>query len=145
MPSDEQLIEEWFETLFNDSDLSVADEILADEVTYSGPRSISPRDPSTPADIKRYVEIYHRAFPDIEYTVEHVFSEGSEYCVRWRAEGTHESELFGIEATDEAFSKEGLSVFVVEDGRITEVHSQWDTLGMTQELDIMPPLGMAGN
>jgi hypothetical protein len=28
----------------------------------------------------------------------------------------------------------------VDDGRITEIWSQWDTLGMARELEFLPPL-----
>jgi hypothetical protein len=40
------------------------------------------------------------------------------------------------------FSTEGISVFVVEGGEITEVYAQWDTLQMVQDLGVVPPVGL---
>lgn len=136
------LVHRWFGELFNDAELAVADEILAPDVTYHGPESLSPTAVTTPEDIKRYVEIYRTAFPDLRYSVEHVFGDEHEVAARWTATGTHRSELFGVDATGELFTTEGLNVFTVEEGRITEVWSQWDTLGMVQELEILPPIGL---
>ncbi|MEF8899925.1 MAG: ester cyclase [Halovenus sp.] len=64
---------------------------------------------------------------------------------RWSATGTQESDLFGMDPTGEMFSAEGISVFAVEDGEITEVHAQWDTLQMVQDLGVVPPVGLAAD
>lgn len=141
----EDLARRWFEDLFNRRDLEAADEILAPDVSYHGPASLSPRDVRGPEDIREYVEVYATAFPDLLYTVEDVSATDGEVRVRWTATGTHESDLFGLEATGEAFSVEGLDVFVVADGEIQEVYAQWDTLKMVQELGIVPPVGLAAD
>lgn len=138
----EALVRRWFEELFTDGDLGTADEILAADVRYHGPESLSPTDVTTPEDIKRYVEVYGRAFPDLQYTVEDVFGEGGQVCARWTATGTHRSDLFGIEPTGEVFVEEGVNVFTVREGEIAEVWSDWDTLKMVQELEIVPPIGL---
>lgn len=139
----ETLARRWFEDLFNAGDLDVADEILAPDVSYHGPPSLSPREVAGPEDITDYVEVYATAFPDLYYEVEDVSVAGHEVRVRWTATGTHESDLFDMEPTGEAFTVEGIDLFVVEDGAIAEVYAQWDTLKMVQELGIVPPIGLA--
>ena len=134
---DTQLVRRWFDELFNRGDLAVADEILADDVSYDGPQSLSPSDVTGPTDIKAYVETYQTAFPDLYYTVEDVTATDSEVRVRWSAMGTHENDLFGIEPTGEGFTVDGINVFSVADGRITDVYAQWDTLKMVQELGVV--------
>jgi steroid delta-isomerase-like uncharacterized protein len=134
---DTQLVRRWFDELFNRGDLAVADEILADNVSYDGPQSLSPSDVTGPADIKAYVETYQTAFPDLYYTVENVTATDGEVRVRWSAMGTHENDLFGIEPTGEGFTVDGINVFSVADGRITDVYAQWDTLKMVQELGVV--------
>jgi steroid delta-isomerase-like uncharacterized protein len=135
-----ELVHRWFDELFNDADLAVADDILAPDVRYHGPDSLTPSDVTSPADVKEYVEVYRQAFPDLRYTVEDVFGSDGRVCARWTATGTHRSDLFGIEPTGEVFVADGINVFTVEDGRITEVRSQWDTLGMARELEFLPSL-----
>ncbi len=140
----EALVERWFDDLFNQGELSVADDILAADVEYTGPKSLSPQDVSGPADIKEYVEVYQTAFPDLWYTIEDVAVADGAVRVRWSVTGTHRSELFGIEPTGEAFTVDGINEFVLEDGLITEVYAQWDTLKMVQELGVVPPVDGAG-
>ena len=137
----EKLVHRWFEELFNDADLSVADEILASGVRYHGPESLTPTDVASPADVKEYVGVYRRAFPDLRYAVDDVFGSGETITARWTATGTHRSELFGIEPTGEVFVAEGINVFSVVDGEIDEIWSEWDTLRMVEELGVIPKLG----
>jgi steroid delta-isomerase-like uncharacterized protein len=138
----EALVRRWFEELFNRGKLAVADEILAADVDYRGPPSLTPQAVSGPDDIKEYVQVYQNAFPDLQYTVDTVTAVGDRVLVEWTATGTHRSDLFGIESTGEVFTVDGIDVFTVEEGRITAVHAQWDTLGMVQELGAVPEVGL---
>jgi len=136
----ERLAERWFEELFNEGDLAVADEILAEDVRYDGPSSLAPDDVDGPDDVKEYVDVYASAFPDLWYTVERLVPTAEGVAVEWSVTGTHRSEVFGIEGTGEVMTVEGVNLFTVEDGRITAVRSEWDTLEMAQELDAVPPI-----
>ena len=46
-------------------------------------------------------------------------------------------DLFGIEPTGEGFTVDGIDVFAVADGRITDIHAPWDTLKLVQEPDVV--------
>lgn len=131
-PSD--LVRRWFEDLFTEGDLAVAGDILVEDVEYRGPPSLSPTDVSGSTDIREFVEVYRTAFPDLRYTVEQMDTSDETLLVRWTAVGTHESDVFGMEPTGDSFAVEGISVFGREDGVITDVYAQWDTLKMVQEL-----------
>ena len=92
-PSD--LVRRWFEDLFTEGDLAVAGDILAEDVEYCGPPSLSPTDVSGPTDIREFVEVYRTAFPDLRYTVEQMGTSDETLLVRWTAVGTHESDFSG--------------------------------------------------
>ncbi len=139
----EAVVYRWFEDLFTGGNLGVADEILADDVSYHGPPSLSPQDVTEPEDIKQYVDVYQTAFPDLAYNVEDVSPTGDGLCVLWSATGTHESDLFDMEPTGEMFHVDGINHFEIEDGKITRIEAEWDTLKMVQELGIVPPIGVA--
>jgi len=134
----ESLVRRWFGDLFTEGALGVADDILAAAVDYRGPPSLSPTDVAGPADIKAFVQVYQTAFPDLRYTVESITEDDGTCFVRWSAVGTQEGDLFGLEASGESFAVEGISVFETEDGQITTIHAQWDTLKMVQELGGVP-------
>ncbi|MGM0372242.1 MAG: ester cyclase [Halobacteriota archaeon] len=143
MPDHEAIVEQYYEELFNEGSLDIADEILAEDVQYHGPRSVTPGTLESPSQVKAFVKRYHGAFPDIDYHVESVFRSGDQVAVRWTSEGTHTEDLFGIEGQGEEFTGTGLNVFEFEDGKIAEVWSYWDTLGMVRELGLVAPMGLA--
>jgi len=145
MVDHEAAITRYYEEMFTDGDTNVADEILAEDVSYHGPRSVTPGTLSNVTQVKAFVKRYHSAFPDIEYEVESIFGDGDEYAVRWNSKGTHTEKLFGIEGEGEEFSGTGLNMFQFEDGEISEVWSYWDTLGMVRELGLVSPVGMGKN
>lgn len=135
---EEAVVRRWFEELFNEGDLAVAEEIVASELEYHGPMSLSPAEVAGPADVKEFVELYRTAFPDLRYAIQRLSYGDGEVSVWWSATGTHRSDLFAIESTGEPFTIEGLDVFVFEDGKIAEVYAQWDTLKLVQELGVVP-------
>ena len=50
-------------------------------------------------------------------------------------------DLFGIEPTGEGFTVDGIDIFTIEAGEITEVYAHWDTLKMVQELGVVSAAG----
>lgn len=143
MEETEAIIDRYYEELFNEGNLDVAEDILAPDIEYHGPRSVTPGSLTTRSQVTKFVERYHGAFPDIDYHVEEQISEGDQVAVRWTSSGTHTEELFGIEAAGGEFTGTGLNLFTIEDGQIQEVWSYWDTLGMVRELGLVAPMGLA--
>lgn len=135
--SPEELVHRWFEEMFNEGDLKVADEILAADVEYQGPNSLTPQDVTGSEDIKEYVETYKTAFPDLTYRVEESSETEDGIVVQWSMTGTQRGDLFEMESTGEAFAEDGINIFSIENGRITSIRSEWDTLKMVNELGIV--------
>ena len=48
---------------------------------------------------------------------------------------------FGIDPTGEGFTVDGIDVFTVEAGEITEVYTHWDILKTVQELGVVSAAG----
>ncbi|WP_211250823.1 ester cyclase [Haladaptatus cibarius] len=86
------------------------------------------------------METYRRAFPDAEYTVEKEVAEDDFVSVRYTARGTHEGELMDIEPTGERVTVSGMEMYRVEDGKIAEMWTNYDTVGLLQQLDVLPSL-----
>jgi steroid delta-isomerase-like uncharacterized protein len=141
MTDGKELIDRWFQGLYNDKDLSVAEEILAEEIRYYGPQSIGSDSVTTRDEVKDFVTQFHENVPNIEYNVEMLFSMDGKYCACWTAEGTQETDLFGMETDSEEFHDRGVNAFVIEDGKIVEIWSYWDTLdsvlGLASEYEEM--------
>ncbi len=126
--------------LFNHTgDLAAADEIYAPD--YVG------HDPTT-GDIrgvesaKQFAAAYRQAFPDLEATIEDQIAEGDKVVSRFSARGTHqgETEEFGP-PTGNRVETSGITIERFEGGKIAEDWTQYDALGMMQQLGLIPEPG----
>ena len=81
---------------------------------------------------------YRAAFPDLEVTVEDVIAEGDLVAVRWTARGTHQGDLFGIAPTGKQATVTGITIDRFSGGKVAESWTNWDTLGLLQQLGAVP-------
>ncbi|WP_121741904.1 ester cyclase [Natronorubrum halophilum] len=131
------------EEIWTAGNLDAIDELFADGFVL--------HDPSTDGesrgrdDYREYVETYRAAFPDVEYEVESIVAEGGIVALRYTAGGTHEGEFMGIAPTGERVSVSGMEQYRVEDGRIVEMWTSYDALGLFQQLGVVPPLEELGD
>jgi steroid delta-isomerase-like uncharacterized protein len=127
------------EEVWNQGNLDAADEIYATDYVY--------HDPGNPAGwhglegIKQAVSTYRAAYPDLHFTVEDIVAEGDKVVVRWTGVGTHNGELMGIPPTGKLVATPGLNLIRYKEGKAVEEWSGWDTLGMMQQLGVIPPMG----
>jgi len=81
------------------------------------------------------------AFPDIDRTVEELISDDAAHVVsRWTATGTHRGYFMSVAPTGKRVTITGLSIHRINNGKIVEEWSQWDSLGLLQQLGVMPTI-----
>lgn len=130
------LARRWFEELFNQEELDVADEILA-----QGHLDHDPTLPDTsdgPEGSKETVRLYRGAFPDTHITVEDQIAEGDLVVTRWTARGTHQGDLMGVPPSGNQATVEGITINRISDGKIAESWANYDALGMMQQIGAIP-------
>lgn len=132
----------WYEEIFNQGRLEVADEICAADYTnldlYGPPGGW----PHGPEGTKAVVMTYRTAFPDVHFTVEDQIAEGDEVATRWTARGTHTGPLpGGIGPTGKPVVVTGISVERYDNGKMAESRVNWDFLGLLQQLGVVPSPG----
>jgi steroid delta-isomerase-like uncharacterized protein len=121
------LILRFYEELWNNWDLPIADEILAPEVHFRGTLG------TTGVGIKAfkgYVERVRAAFPDWHNRVDELIAAGEKVVARLTWSGTHDGELLGVPPTGRRVTYAGVGIFELRDGRIC---AAW-VVGDTQEL-----------
>ena len=74
------LIQRFVEEAFNRGNLDIADEVYAPSFASHDPTT--PEGPGSPEDVKQFVNLYRRAFPDIHTTVEDLIAEGDKVTYR---------------------------------------------------------------
>ena len=137
MSADEMknVIRRHLEEMWHEGKLEIAEEICAENLTYHDPASSAA---ISLASYKEYITAVRTAFPDLRYVVYDMISEGDKVMVRWCFEGTQKGAIRGIRPTDRHVSFTGMSLYTIENGKITEAWTNWDTYGYLQQLDALP-------
>jgi steroid delta-isomerase-like uncharacterized protein len=97
--------------------------------------------PGWPTDrdgLRKLVEYFRSAFPDIHVTIEDIVAEGDIVMHRQTMRGTHLGEFFGIPPTGKSVVMTGTHLFRVADGKLIEHHANNDDLGMLRQLGAIP-------
>jgi steroid delta-isomerase-like uncharacterized protein len=124
------------EEVFNQGKLEVADELIAEGSISHDPALPEPA--IGPEGLKQTVDGYRTAFPDLRVTIEDQIAEGDRVVTRWSARGTHEGDLWGLAPTGKEGTVTGITIDRMEGGKIVESWTNWDTLGLMQQLGIVP-------
>ena len=126
---------------FNEGRYDVIEELIAPSFVNHDPSVTD--DLVGPEATRQLIETYRNAFPDIRITIEDQLAEGDRVATRWTARGTHQGELMGIEPTGKQATVTGLTIDRIENGKIVESWNNWDTLGMLQQLGVIPAMAPA--
>ena len=130
------VVRRMLDELFNKGNLDLTEELLAPDFVE--------HDPSMPEDLhgleafKPYVGGYRSAFPDIHIEVEDQVAEGDRVATRWTGTGTHEGELMGNPPTGNRVEVAGMVISRISGGKIAESWSNYDVMGMMQQLGVIP-------
>jgi steroid delta-isomerase-like uncharacterized protein len=90
---------------------------------------------------KQGVGILRTAFPDFHITVEDEMAVDSKVVQRWTLRGTNQGELLGIPATGKKAVWPAIVIFRLSGAKIAEIWVQGDSLGMMQQLGVVPSPG----
>lgn len=77
-------------------------------------------------------------FPDMNWTVDEQIAEGEKVVTRFTWTGTHQGEFMGIPATGKSVEVWGVVIDVVRNGLFSESRIIMDTVGLLQQLGVMP-------
>ena len=119
--------------------MGVIDELVAPDYVGHDP---SQPELHGPEGVKGFITSYLSAFPDGRITIDEQLEEGELVASRWTGRGTHRGDLMGIPPTGKQVTVSGITVSRVKNGKVVEEWSNWDTLGMLQQLGAVP--AMAG-
>ena len=126
---------ERFEAAFAANDVATIDELCSPDLVDHNP--IPDQRPGL-LGFKDTIAMYKGILPDSQVEVHHIFGEGDLVATHWTMTGSHEAELFGIPPTGRTVTVEGLNMYRLAGGRITDVWTQLDGLGLMQQLGALP-------
>lgn len=93
-------------------------------------RYISDKDP----ELKGHIILFEAGIPCYDFIPEDIIAEGNKVMVRFTVTGKHEGFLFGYEASGNNVKIDGIIVYEVTDGMITNHWMQADSVGLIEQI-----------
>jgi predicted ester cyclase len=131
------------EKIYGQGDLDAADEVYSPDYTDHDPAA-PPEMTRGPDGVKQQASMYRSGFGNLQLSVEDQFADGDIVITRWTARGTQDGELMGISPTGNQMAITGITIARCSGGKIQEEWTNWDGLGMMQQLGAIPAEQPAG-
>ena len=133
-----ELLQTWFEEVWNKGRAAVIDEYIAPNwVGHGTPLSGGP-DQSRRERFKAFHRAYRSAFPDISFTIERCISEGDFTAGHLTVRATHTGEGLGFPPTGRQVQFGGTVIIRREGDQVSESWESWDLLNMYEQLGRRP-------
>lgn len=130
----------FYEELWNNRNLSVADEIVSPNcVTHqlqSGTASVGV--PRGPKAVKQHISEWLEGFPNLHFDVEQMVAEGDQVVSRSVMRGTHTGTWLGVAPTNKEVSIRLMVIQRIENSKIIEDWVLVEALGFFQGLGVLP-------
>jgi steroid delta-isomerase-like uncharacterized protein len=130
VPENEAIVRRFFEELWNEGDLGVADELIAADHVHD----VGGEELRGPDGVKGAVTWLRTAFPDLRFEIDSLISDGDQAAVRWTASGTHLGPFAGVPPTGRRVEWTGSDWFRLHRGRIIDAWVIADGEGLQEQL-----------
>jgi len=128
----------FYDEVFNKKNRAAIDEFIdPNQVDHAAP-------PGTPGGLegaKQTLTMYLTAFPDLHFTVEDIIAEEDKVVARLTVRGTQQGVFMGIPPTGKQATSTAIDINRVVGGKSVEHWLNMDTLGLLQQLGVIPAPG----
>jgi steroid delta-isomerase-like uncharacterized protein len=136
LDDNKELVRRLYEEAFNDGDLELVDELVADDVVTHNPIILDA--PTGPDSIRGGLEMIRKAFPDFHVEVVDLIAEGDRVAAFLTMSGTNEGDYRRGGATRKRGTMRAFFIWRIADGKLAESWGLADRFGFLQELGIVP-------
>ena len=129
-----EMVRRFFDEAFNGGNARILPELFApDHVSH-----LPAGDHYGPEGVRIDVAGFRSAFPDLHITLDELIDAVDTVVYRFTACGTHRGPFMGIPATGCRVRVEGIGIDRFRDGKTVERWVQYDSLGLLQQLGVLP-------
>jgi hypothetical protein len=89
-------------------------------------------------NFKQYWGSIFNAFPDIHFNLNDIIVEGDKAVIRFTITGTHLGAYMGVPSTNKKVTNWAIEIQHNAGGKLVETWLRWDTLGLMQQLGVIP-------
>jgi steroid delta-isomerase-like uncharacterized protein len=93
-----------------------------------------------PDGLRRTMERYLQAFPDLRFTEETTVIQGDHVALFWTVQGTHKGALMNIPPTGRSIQVRGVSLLTMLHGKVARALYIWDVAGLLRGIGLLPEL-----
>lgn len=115
-----RLAEYWFGRAWADGDVSIADEVFAEDFVLNG-RRVGPDGP------RRSVLGVHKAFSDIGVELDLVVTDGSHVVTHYTTTARHTGTYRGVPASGHRIKVSGIVIWEIHDAKVARDWNVFDT------------------
>jgi steroid delta-isomerase-like uncharacterized protein len=133
--SNKDVIKAFLEDVINQGRLERANDLVKEDFVELDPL---PGQVQGREGLKAVIHALRSAFPDMHWVVNEMVAEGQKVVTRFVWTGTHRGVFLGIPATGRSVAVKGVVIDLLEDGRMSESRILMDTMGLMQQLGVIP-------
>jgi len=128
------VVRRYWNELWNDKRGEIIAEIVAEPVAFHFP----PGQAHQPPTLTKWFETALVAFPDVHFTLHFDIAEGDLVATHWSYIATNTGPFLGRPATGKKVTDTGTDVFRIKNSKIVEMWVVQDSLGLMQQLGVVP-------
>ncbi len=136
-PQDSKRFMQRFVEFINTASEQLAAELIAPDAVFHVPGRPEPM--RGPAGYLAIIGMMRGGFPDIQWTLEQLITEGDMVAARFTMRGTHKGNFFGVPPSGRPIQVEAMNFYRIEGGTIVEERGQPDLLGLMMQIGAVPP------
>ncbi len=131
------LVEKLFFEGFSGGHMNVLDEVMHADIAFSDPAF-----PPGLEGIKALVGKNNTSFEDWGFKMLDVLCDGAKVVVRWQGTGKHVASFMGEKPTNKRIELNGISIYLIENNKITADWVVPDNLGFLMQIGVVAPIDM---
>jgi steroid delta-isomerase-like uncharacterized protein len=133
--SNKEILRKFIEEVINQNRIDRANDLVVEDFVELDPL---PGQRQGREGLKEVLGMMRAAFPDMHWAVEEMIAEGDTVVTRFAWTGTHRGEFLGVPATGRSVAVKGVVIDQLDGGKMTRSRILMDSLGMMQQLAVVP-------
>jgi steroid delta-isomerase-like uncharacterized protein len=131
-------------SIWTTGDFDAADQIYAPNyVNHQHHHAGDARDLRGTDAMKTFATEFREAFPDFHDSIDIQLAEGDLVATHFTSSGTHRGTFMGAEPTNKELSWTGITIDRISEGKIVESWTNWDMMGMMEQLGVVRAPGQS--
>ena len=125
-----------FVEFINSASEKLAYELVSPDAIFHVPGRPEPM--IGPAGYLMIIAMMREGFPDVQWTVEELISEGDKVAARFTMRGTHRGQFMGVPPTEKPITVQALNIYHLTNGQIVKEYASPDIFGLLTQIGALP-------